>query len=62
MINTVINDRMDLHLARLHETVTWSRTAAWRPGAMQGAMSRLGSDAELAGLKQLAGMVRRRRR
>ena len=26
-INTVLNDRMDLHLARLHESVTWSRAA-----------------------------------
>ena len=29
-LNTVLNDRMDLHLARLHEAVTWSRGAGGR--------------------------------
>ena len=33
-INTVLNDRTDLHLARLHEAVTWSR-AAGAGGAQQ---------------------------
>ena len=28
LINTVLNDRMDLHLQRLHETVTWGSAAA----------------------------------
>jgi DHA2 family multidrug resistance protein len=60
IINTVINDRMDLHLARLHETVNWSRNAAVETlAAIQGSLSRLGSDAELAGVKRLAGLVRR---
>ena len=27
-LNTVLNDRMDLHLARLHEAVNWSRRPA----------------------------------
>ena len=27
-INTVLNDRTDLHLARLHEAVTWARQPA----------------------------------
>jgi MFS transporter, DHA2 family, multidrug resistance protein len=59
VLNTVLNDRMDLHLARLHEQVTWSsQTALETLANMQGAMASLGSDAELAGLKKLAGIVR----
>ena len=57
-INTVLNDRMDLHLARLHEAVNASRPAATE------ALARLtshfqGSDAHLMALKQMMGMVRR---
>jgi MFS transporter, DHA2 family, multidrug resistance protein len=56
-INTVFNDRMDLHLARLHETVTWSREPATET------LARLtqhfqGSDAQLIALKEMMGMVR----
>ncbi len=59
VINTVMNDRMDLHLVRLREHVTWSsQTALETLGKLQGAMAPLGSDAELAGLKRLAGIVR----
>jgi DHA2 family multidrug resistance protein len=60
VINTVINDRMDLHLARLHEKVTWSSQAALeRLAGLQQALSELGSDAEAAALKQLSLIVRR---
>lgn len=60
IINTVLNDRMDLHLARLHEQVTWSSTKAMETLAgLQGALSSLGSDAEMAALKKLALIVRR---
>ena len=31
LINTVLNDRMDLHLQRLHDSVTWSQRRC--PGA-----------------------------
>jgi DHA2 family multidrug resistance protein len=56
-INTGLNDRMDLHLARLHEAVNWSQLPATET------LSRLtsnfqGSDAELMALKQMMGMVR----
>ena len=56
-INTVLNDRMDLHLARLHEQVDWSRQPATEM------LSRLtahfqGSDAQAMALKQMMGMVR----
>jgi DHA2 family multidrug resistance protein len=60
LINTVLNDRWDLHLARLHEAVTWSRgTALETLNNLTGALQSLGSDASQAALKQLAGLVRR---
>ena len=60
LINTLLNDRWDLHLARLHESVTWSRSVANETLAtMTGAYGRLGSDAAMAGLKQMSGLVRR---
>jgi len=59
LINTLLNNRWDLHLARLHEKVTWSRSVANETlQTMTGAYARLGSDAGLAGLKTVAGMVR----
>jgi MFS transporter, DHA2 family, multidrug resistance protein len=56
-INTGLNDRMDLHLARLHEQVIWSRQPATEM------LSRLtshfqGSEAQLMALKQMMGMAR----
>ncbi len=59
LINTVLNDRWDLHLARLHEGVQWANAAAVeRLDAMTGALSAMGSDADRAALKRLAGQVR----
>jgi DHA2 family multidrug resistance protein len=59
LINTVLNDRWDLHLARLHEAVTWSRGVANETLAtMTAAHASLGSDAGVAGLKRMAGLVR----
>lgn len=60
LINTVLNDRWDLHLARLHETVTWSRDRALLTldNLTKGFQS-LGSDAGQAALKTLANLVRR---
>ncbi len=59
VINTMLNDRTDLHLARLHERVTWSRPAAEETLAnLTQAMAARGSDADLAALKQLALIVR----
>ena len=59
LINTVLNDRWDLHLARLHESVTWGRGVANETLAtMTGAYARLGSDAGLAGLRTVANIVR----
>ncbi len=60
IINTMLNYRMDLHLARLHERVTWSseRAMNWF-STMTGAFASRGSDAETAALKQMASYVRR---
>jgi DHA2 family multidrug resistance protein len=56
-INTVLNDRMDLHLARLHEAVNAASVPA------NETLSRLasrfqGSDAQAMALKQMMAMVR----
>jgi DHA2 family multidrug resistance protein len=60
LINTLLNDRTDLHLARLHERVAWGRQAAEETLAnLTQAMAGRGSDAELAAIKQLAMLVRR---
>jgi MFS transporter, DHA2 family, multidrug resistance protein len=61
VITTVLNDRWDLHLARLHEAVSWgSAVAEQRLATMTQAFSnRLGSDAEMAALRTLANMARR---
>jgi DHA2 family multidrug resistance protein len=56
-INTQLNDRMDLHLTRLHEQVTWSRVPALE--TLDNITQRFqGSDAQLMGLKQMMGLVR----
>ena len=56
-INTELNDRMDLHLTRLHAAVNWAREPVTET------LNRLtahfqGSDAQLMALKQMMGMVR----
>ncbi len=60
-ITTVLNNRWDLHLSRLRESVTWSRdVAAERLAAMTlGFQDRLGSDAERAAISQMSQLVRR---
>lgn len=59
-INTFLNERQDLHMARLREHVVWGRQVAEeRLASMTQAFSaRLGSDAELAAIKQMAGQLR----
>ncbi|MFH3480288.1 DHA2 family efflux MFS transporter permease subunit [Xanthobacter sp. V4C-8] len=59
LINTVMNHRWDLHLARLHESVQWgSATAIERLDGLTATFSGLGSNAADAALKQLALIVR----
>ncbi|MFC3691273.1 DHA2 family efflux MFS transporter permease subunit [Chenggangzhangella methanolivorans] len=59
-INTFLNERQDLHMLRLREHVVWGRQVAEeRLSSMTQSFSgRLGSDAELAAIKQLANQVR----
>jgi DHA2 family multidrug resistance protein len=61
VITTALNDRWDLHIARLHEAVTWSSQAALeRLNALTyGFAPSLGSDAAAAALKTLSNGVRR---
>jgi DHA2 family multidrug resistance protein len=60
VINTVLNNRTDLHLARLHESVAWGRAMA--DDTVAGLTQQLSaqiSDGDLAALKQLSKVVRR---
>jgi DHA2 family multidrug resistance protein len=60
VINTVLNNRLDLHLARLHETVSWGRAMAEETLAgLTQQMSVQIADGDLAALKQLSLVVRR---
>ncbi len=60
LINTTMNQRFDLHLKRLHESVNWSSdTAVQTLNNMTGAFSSMGSNAPLVALKQLSGLVRK---
>jgi MFS transporter, DHA2 family, multidrug resistance protein len=55
-LNTVLNNRTDLHLARLHESITWSRLPATE--ALNGFASRMpGSDAQSMALQQMFQLV-----
>jgi DHA2 family multidrug resistance protein len=57
-INTELNNRLDLHLTRLHAAVNWARKPAVE--ALNQLTSRFqGSDAELTAIKQMMGLVRR---
>ncbi|MCE1236201.1 MAG: MFS transporter, partial [Hyphomicrobiales bacterium] len=60
LINTLMNDRMDLHLTRLHERVAWGNVKAEEMlASLTTAMASRGSDAALAATSKLAGIVRR---
>ena len=60
LINTMINKRLDLHLERLHEVVSWGRSTADETLAnMTLALAARGSDAEMAAISKLSAMVRR---
>jgi DHA2 family multidrug resistance protein len=51
-LNTVLDKRIDLHLARLHESITWSRQPVME--TLNGLAARIpGSDAQNMALKQL---------
>ncbi|MDJ1159951.1 DHA2 family efflux MFS transporter permease subunit [Chelatococcus sp. SYSU_G07232] len=60
IINTVLNDRTDLHLARLREMVAWGKPEAEGTLAtLTNGLAALGSNADMAALKQMALIVRR---
>jgi DHA2 family multidrug resistance protein len=55
-LNTLLNNRTDLHLARLHESITWSRLPAVE--TLSSLRNRMpGSDAQSMALKQLFMLV-----
>ena len=57
-LTTILNNRTDLHLARLHEQITWSRQPALEMlNAMTQRLSSFGSDAQAMALKQIYGMA-----
>lgn len=59
-LTTVLNNRTDLHLARLHESITWSRPAALETlNQLAQRFSSFGSDAQAMALKQLNAIVHR---
>jgi len=59
LLNTVLNDRTDLHLARLHESVNWARgPAVERLAQLTQQFQNYGSDAQTMALKQLMQIVR----
>jgi MFS transporter, DHA2 family, multidrug resistance protein len=56
-LNTVLDKRIDLHLARLHDSITWARRPVVE--ALTGFAARMpGSDAQNMALKQLFLFVR----
>jgi len=59
-LTTILNNRTDLHLARLHEAITWSRPSAME--ALNGLAQRFssyGSDAQAMALKKLMQLAHR---
>jgi len=59
-LNTVLNDRLDLHLTRLHDAMNWSRGSATDMLAnLTARFHDFGSSAEAMALKQMSLMVRR---
>lgn len=61
VINTTLTERMDLHAARLAESITAARPAVTQTldGLTAGLTPMLGADAPLAGLKTLGLMLQR---
>ena len=57
-INTILNNRTDLHIQRLHEAVTFSSRAAMeRLDALAAGFASFGSDAHAMALKTLSRSV-----
>ena len=59
-LTTILNDRTDLHLARLHEAVGWARQPVLEAlNNMTQRFSSYGSDAQLMAIKQLNAIAHR---
>jgi MFS transporter, DHA2 family, multidrug resistance protein len=59
-LTTILNDRTDLHLARLHEAVTWSRAPAMETfNALAQRFSAYGTDAQAMAIKKLVQITHR---
>jgi MFS transporter, DHA2 family, multidrug resistance protein len=59
-LTTILNDRTDLHLARLHEAVSWAHQPALEVlNSLTARLSAYGSDAQLMALKQLNQITHR---
>jgi DHA2 family multidrug resistance protein len=59
-LTTILNDRTDLHLARLHDAITWSRPPAMETlNALTQRFQPFGSDAHDMALKQLVAITHR---
>jgi DHA2 family multidrug resistance protein len=59
-LTTLLNDRTDLHLARLHEAVTWSRPPVLEAlNNLTQRFSSYGNEAQLMAVKQLNAIVHR---
>jgi len=59
-LTTILNDRTDLHLARLHEAVGWARQPVLEVlNNMTQRFSSYGSDAQLMAIKQLNAIAHR---
>jgi DHA2 family multidrug resistance protein len=60
VLTTILNDRTDLHIARLHEAVNWSRGPAVETlKNMTAHFKDFGADAQLMALKQLTNLAHR---
>ncbi len=58
-LNTVLNDRTDLHLARLHESLGWGRQPAQEMlTKLTAHFQDFGGDAQTMALRQLMGLAR----
>jgi len=59
-LTTLLNDRTDLHLTRLHEVATWARQPAVEAlNSMMQRFSDFGTDAQLMAIKQLNVLAHR---
>ena len=60
VINTLLNNRLDLHLQRLRESVSWDSSRALETlNALTMRFQGLGTDANAAAIKSMSNMVRK---